>query len=121
MKAKLTAFALACAVCAVAATSASAYSIRYQNWSQIPDNSGGAVFHPSNDSFEVWDHRDTIRTAVQWNYKGVNDRWKYLYPQDGAHQTFDLNLSERHHVYFLITGFGGPSYVSEYRTSGQDP
>jgi hypothetical protein len=77
MRTKITAFALAGVVSAVAATSASADTIRYQNWSQVPDNSAGVVFHPSNDS--------------------------------------------RHHVYFLITQFGGPSYVSEFRTSGEEP
>jgi hypothetical protein len=122
MSTKITAFALACIVSAVAATSASAYTIRYQNWSQVPDNSAGVVFHPSNDSFEAWDNvREGLRATVQWNYKGINDRWKYLEVEDGAHQTFDLNLSERHHVYFLITQFGGPSYVSEFRTSGEEP
>jgi hypothetical protein len=49
---------LICLVGAIAATPASAYSIRYQNWSQVPD---------------------------------------------------------------LITAVGGPSYISEFRTSGQDP
>jgi hypothetical protein len=113
---------LICLVAAIAATPASAYSIRYQNWSQVPDNSAGVVFHPSTDNFEAWDNqREGVRATIQWNYKGVKDRWKYLYVEDGAHQTFNLNLSEKHHVYFLITAIGGPSYVSEFRTNGDEP
>jgi hypothetical protein len=108
---------LVCLAGAVAASPASAYETRYQNWSQVPGNSAGVVFHPSNDSFEAWDNaRDGIRPAIQWNYKGIKDRWKYLYPQDGAHQSFDLNLREGRHIYFLITDVGSPSYISEYRT-----
>jgi hypothetical protein len=105
---------------AFAATPASAYDIRYQSWSRVADNAAGAVFRPSTDSFQVWDNvRDGVPASLAWNYKGVRDRWKYLEPHDGAQHTFDLNLRENRHVYFYVSSaYGSPSYISEYRVSG---
>jgi hypothetical protein len=100
---RLASIALTCAAGALAATPASAYEIRYQDWSRVPDNSAGAVFRPYNDSFQVWDNvRDGVPASVSWNYKGIRDRWKSLQPQDGAQHTFDLNLREGRHVYFHV-------------------
>lgn len=108
------------AAAAFAASPASAYTIRYQSWSRVPDNSAGAVFRPSTDSFQVWDNvRDGVPASLAWNYKGVRDRWKYLEPHDGAQHTFDLNLSEKRHVYFFVSSaYGAPSYISEFRVNG---
>jgi hypothetical protein len=112
--------ALAVAVSIAAAAPASAYQIRYQDWSRVGDNSAGAVFRPNGDKFQVWDNnRDGVPVTLAWNYKGVNDHWKYLSPQDGAQHTFNLNLSETHHVYFYVSSaYGAPPYISEYRTNG---
>jgi hypothetical protein len=105
---------------AFTASPASAYDIRYQSWSRVPDNSAGAVFRPSTDNFQVWDNvRDGVPASLAWNYKGVRDRWKFLEPQDGAQHTFNLNLREKRHVYFYVSsGYGSPSYISEYRVYG---
>jgi hypothetical protein len=100
-----------------AATPAAAYEIRYQDWSRVPDNSAGAVFHPNGDLFEVWDNvKDGVPVWVEWNYKGIRDRWKSLQTTK-RHQIFDLHLRRPNHVYFhVVSGYGGPQYISEYRT-----
>jgi hypothetical protein len=65
----------------------------------------------------AWPRRSPDRPDRSRGVRG--DRWKYLEPHDGAQHTFDLNLSEKRHVYFFVSSaYGAPSYISEFRVNG---
>jgi hypothetical protein len=78
------------------------------------------VFRPYGDRFETWEHGDGYKSTLYWNYKGIADSWKSIRLGDGNNVVYDLNLRERRHVYFIVQtdDTASPSYVSEYRTSG---
>jgi hypothetical protein len=82
------------ALCVVSAFAASAASARppstYRNWARTPGNAAGVVFHPYGDFWEVWYNRggDTPSAVnVEFNYKGIDDRWKTAVQQIVVGQT----------------------------------
>jgi hypothetical protein len=114
------------ALCVVGVFAASAASARppstYRNWAQTPGNSAGVVFHPYGDFWEVWhnvpgDSPSAIR--VEYNYKGVRDRWKTAVQQiviGRTHFKVRRNVLEHRRIFFRIIEHR-KSPISEYRTS----
>jgi hypothetical protein len=112
-------------LCAVAAPTAAARPpSHYQNWAQTPGNTAGVVFHPHGDVFELWHNRtgDTPHVVfVEFNYKGINDRWKPAVRQiviGRTHFRVRRNVLEHRRIFFRIAS-GRTSPISEYRTSGR--
>lgn len=115
---------LACALTALATTTASARPpSHYRNWAQTPHNGAGVVFHPYGDYFEVWGNQrgpEPYSVLVQYNYKNVKDSWKTVFLQilvGPEHFKFRHNLREHRHIFFRIYGPGGHSPISEFRTT----
>jgi hypothetical protein len=114
------------ALCVVSAFTASAASARppskYRNWAQTPGNAAGVVFHPNGDYWEVWYNRGGDAPSavnVEFNYKGVNDRWKTVVQQivvGKTHFAVRRNVLEHRRIFFRITE-SDRSPISEYRTS----
>jgi CRISPR/Cas system-associated exonuclease Cas4 (RecB family) len=80
------------------------------------------VFHPYGDVWEVWhnvpgDAPSAIR--VEYNYKGVRDRWKTAVQQiviGRTHFSVRRNVLEKRRIFFRIIE-ARKSPISEYRTS----
>jgi hypothetical protein len=114
------------ALAIVGAFTASAVSARppstFRNWAQTPGNTAGVVYHPGGDLWEVWhnvpgDAPSAIR--VEYNYKGVKDRWKTAVQQivlGLEHFTVERNVLERRRIFFRIIE-SKASPISEYPTS----
>ena len=111
----------------VSAFAASAASARppsvYRNWAQTPGNSAGVVFHPYGDYWEVWYNRggdSPSAVNVEFNYKGVKDRWKTVVQQivlGKMHFTVRRNVLEHRRIFFRITESQTSRPISEYRTT----
>jgi hypothetical protein len=107
-----------------ATTAAARPPSHYRNWAQTPGNTAGVVFHPHGDVFELW-HNRTDGTPhvvfVEFNYKGINDRWKPAVRQiviGRTHFRVRRNVLERRRIFFRIAS-DRTSPISEYRTSGR--
>jgi hypothetical protein len=91
----------------IAATPASAHLASYPNWDSIraPENAAGVVFHPGNDSFDIYDNvRDGRAVWVKWNYVGIRDRWKTIVSRVHA-GAYHRQLAEYpNEIYFRIYG-----------------
>ena len=112
-----------CVACAFAVPVASARPpSKYQNWARTPGNAAGVVFHPYGDYWEVWYNRggdSPSAVNVEFNYKGVNDRWKTVVQQivlGRTHFRVRRNVLEHRHIFFRITE-SKTSPISEYRTT----
>jgi hypothetical protein len=77
------AVALFGALAAVAAFSASPAAaatcsdMLFEDRSQGPANVAGVIYSKLTNEFQIYDNaRDGAVPYVQWNYSGVNDRWK---------------------------------------------
>ncbi len=78
-----------------------------QNWAKTPDGCGSIVFHPSNDSWTLYDRCEPGWGVIgYWNYKGVKDSWKRIGPMtrgNNRHGNYRSgNLNERRWVYFKV-------------------
>ncbi|MET8647370.1 hypothetical protein ABZX69_42240 [Streptomyces sp. NPDC004074] len=106
------------------APAASAASYPNQNWSQIAGNHAGVVFHPYGDKFEIWDNlHDGYMVWVEYNYKGVSDKWKLVGSEVDKHVTYSHNVAESingkpAYIYFRVCDSWGCSKPSWYRTWG---
>jgi hypothetical protein len=107
----------------VAATASARPPSTYRNWAQTSGNSAGVVFRPYGDSWEVWYNRPADEPSailVQFNYKGINDRWHTVLQQvvfGQQHWKFRRNVAEHHRIYFRIQEGDKISPISEYRTT----
>ena len=77
---------------------------------------------PLGDFWEVWYNRggDTPSAVnVEFNYKGIDDRWKTAVQQivvGRTHFRVRRNILEHRHIFFRITE-SKQSPISEYRTT----
>ncbi|MFF0738850.1 hypothetical protein ACFYVL_00475 [Streptomyces sp. NPDC004111] len=98
-----------------------AAAVPYRNWTQTPGNTAGVRFSPCGDWWEVWDNvkNDLRGPLVEYNYKGVNDKWKMVPVwADDNYVKGQHNVSESYHIYFRITYGDHTSTIVEYKTNG---
>src|SRR3954453_1448232 len=94
----------------------------YRNWAQTKANSAGVVYHPYGDKWEVWYNVNSDSpavVAVEYNYKGVADKWKTIIREIVIGRTYfkvRANVKERKHIFFRIYS-PSRSSISEYRTT----
>jgi hypothetical protein len=96
----------------------------YRNWSQTTNNSAGVRFTPYGDHFEIWDNVNNGGSAfVEFNYKDVNDSWKYVVSVTDGYATVQRNVYENYngnpaYIYFRVCDYTGCSKPSYFRTWG---
>jgi hypothetical protein len=90
-----------------------------QNHAQTPGNTGGVIFHPHGDGFEIWDNdKNGLPVNVYYNYVGVKDKWKVITSRE-HHTLIRRNLAEfPHRIYFYIEASDRTSQIVKYRTYG---
>jgi hypothetical protein len=86
---------------------------------QTNGNTGGVIFHPYGDRFEIWDNdKNGLPVNVYYNYVGVKDKWKVITSRR-HHTLIRRNLAEfPHQIYFYIEASDRTSAIVKYRTYG---